>query len=192
MVIPTAPWISRMTFLGALVMCVTYQVSPALGQLEMDYDGDLARDEEAREFMIPHPRLGRYMDYAVLKFLANYLKDSYALNDMVPAEVKMEPPPDVLLQRELRDMKGKGYGIPIPRVGKRSATETVDLPPARSESNADVRNILAALHQLDHKRTQRQQPSVRSIGSLFKPRVGRGSLAPHKYKANWAPVPRVG
>lgn len=151
------------------------------GQSDFEYDVDQDKEQQNREFMIPHPRLGRYMDYAVLKLLANYLKDSYSLKDIFPADSKIEMPSDVILQRELRDMKGKGYGIPIPRVGKRSIS---NLSPSQSDSSTAVKNFLDSLKP-SVENNGRSHPVARS---MFTPRVGRAEGRVY----TWAAIPRVG
>ena len=118
----------------------------------VDYEDDnsdpaaaAGENKESREFMIPYPRLGRYMDYAVLKVLAEYLKENYNYQGMGQPTGQpqlpfnpVQSPSDLILNRELRDMKGKGYGIPIPRVGRRPVPELPDDARSTSSSVGEV------------------------------------------------------
>ncbi|GAU97859.1 hypothetical protein RvY_09086 [Ramazzottius varieornatus] len=148
--------------------------------------------------MIPYPRLGRYMDYATLNALAEYLKQNYNSHgrvDTVTSLFKMAEP-SAILQRELRDMKGKGYGIPIPRVGKRSIQDETgeQMPPTFSSNgkngltNQSLRAIISEyFRSMENNVKRQQQPRTMQ----FTPRVGRADPA-FSSSNRGRPIPRVG
>ena len=136
-----------------------------------------------REFMIPYPRLGRYMDYATLNALAEYLKQnprySHGRADLQTSLFKIAEP-SAVLQRDLRDMTGKRYGIPIPRVGKRSIGEQIPLSTASNGRNAlsneSLRSIISEYFRNMENNVKRQPARSDSSSS-----------------STWArPIPRVG
>ncbi|OQV12012.1 hypothetical protein BV898_13736 [Hypsibius exemplaris] len=190
--------VSAASCLGVL-LCVLLAASSGVNGYGSSADSE--DDEPGQEFVLPYPRLGRYMDYAVLKVLAEYLKDNYNYEELLNKPATLQPSfpsaGDVILQRELRDMKGKGYGIPIPRVGKRSASDQpfgeVMPAPGTGMANPAVRTLLADLLRASFESKRGLKP-IRLM--QFTPRVGRadgggGGAKTGRY-SNWAPIPRVG